>query len=86
MELRAQHRSNGTHDLRIESIDEDNHAAQRCNQQLIPAERLFIDELADVEYGCLSQSGVNISARGRVCNCGNDFPCRGSFVFGATIN
>ena len=61
MKLGTEHRKNGSHDLRIEAIDENDHAAQRRDQELILAEWLLVDEFADVEYGCLFQSGVNIS-------------------------
>src|SRR5213593_646539 len=54
MKLRTERRRDEAHHLGIETIDEDNHRAHGCDQQLIPAERLLVDELTDVEYGCLS--------------------------------
>jgi hypothetical protein len=61
VKLRGQDRTDRTHNLGIKAVDENNQPAQGSDGQLEPAYRLLIDELADVEYGGLFQSGVNIS-------------------------
>ena len=61
MKLGHEGRTDRTHHLRIESIDEDDHRAKRRDEELKSAERLLIDEFAHVQYSCLLHGGQNIT-------------------------
>ena len=60
VQLRRQRGRDEPHGLDIETIHEDQRAAHQRHEQLIAAERLLVDELPDIRYGCLFHKGVPI--------------------------